>query len=47
MGMLKLNVELHKLVASVAIGEFQNIDTKNVNRYIKIIDLSEQQVAES
>lgn len=49
MSMLKLNVELHKLVMvmSVAVGKFQNIDAKNVTRYLKIIDVNEQQDVEN
>ena len=45
--MLKLNVELHKLVMSIAVGKFQNIDTKNLTTYLKIIDVSKQQDVEN
>lgn len=45
--MLKLNVELHKLVMSDAVGKFQNIDAKSVIRYLKIIDVNEQQDVEN
>lgn len=47
MSMLKLNVDLHKLVMSIAVGKFQNSDAKNVTRYLKIIDVNEQQDVEN
>lgn len=47
MSMLVLNVGLHKLVMSIAIGKFQNIHTKNVAWHLKIADVSEQQDAEN
>ena len=47
MSMLKLNVELHKLVMGIAIVKLQNTDTKNVTRHLKIIDISKQQDIEN
>lgn len=47
MNMLKSNVKHHKLIMSVTIGKFQNIDMESVMRYLKIIDVSSQQGVEN